>query len=89
MMESVMLYVGADNETGVIDLERLGKVLASRHEGFTMWPAEGSWQGTPEPCAVILVSDEHDQIMGTCDQIKTELRQEAVGWQHVPAMQYA
>jgi hypothetical protein len=88
-MESVILYVGADNDTGEIDMTALGKILASRHDGFTMWPAEGSWQGTPEPSAVVTLTDDHDVIMGTIEQIKTELRQEAVGYQTVPAMQFA
>lgn len=87
--ESFMLFVGADNATGQLDSERIGKILASRHDGYTMWQAEGCWQGKTEPSAVILVSDTRDQVMATMAQLKTELRQDAIGWQTVPSMQFA
>ena len=89
MQETVQLYVGADNDTHDLDLERIGKIMSSNHEGYTIWPAEGSWRGVSEPSAVILVNDDHDSIMATVAQLKSELRQDAIGYQRMPDVSYA
>jgi hypothetical protein len=79
MNRTATLYVGADNETGEIDLDRLSKIVGKRHEGFTIVPASGYWQGSPEPSALVIISGDGLDVLPTVKDIKSELDQESVG----------
>lgn len=79
MNRTATLYVGADNATGEIDLDRLAKIVSKRHEGFTIVPARGYWQGRPEPSAQVIISSDGLDILPTVKDIKAELDQDAVG----------
>jgi hypothetical protein len=87
--ETVQLYIGADNTTHDLDLERIGKIMSSNHEGYTIWPASGSWRGVSEPSAVVMVHGDHDAIAATIAQLKAELDQDAIGYQRMPDVSYA
>jgi hypothetical protein len=87
--ETVMLLVGADNETGMLDMPRIESVVSKRHSGFTTWQTEGHWEGSAEDSAAILLSDDHDSIMATVADLKSELRQDAIGIEQMPATRFA
>lgn len=89
MAESYMLFVGSDNDTGELDMPGIEKIVGKRHAGFTTWRASGHWQGGAEDTAVILVSDSPDTVTETIEALKSELRQDAIGVQAMPAMSYA
>jgi hypothetical protein len=84
MTETDALYVGADNQTGTIDRDRLAGIMAKHVAGFTIIESEGYWHGMTEPSAVIMVTDDHDHISEAVADIKTELGQDAVGVQRMP-----
>lgn len=87
MNETVLLFIGADNETGLLDLPRIEAVIAKHHDGFTTWTASGHWQGAQEDSAVIMVSG--NSVTDTVTDLKTELRQDAIGILTLPAMRFA
>lgn len=90
-MNTWALYIGADNDTGQINLERIKELVGKHHEGFTVIPGQGRWQGTDEPSAMVLItSDEyHPDAYETAALLKSELHQQAIGVQRLPAIQFA
>jgi hypothetical protein len=87
-MSTAMLYVGADNDTGLLDVPRIETIMGKRHDGFTVWEATGHWKGSQEPGAVILVSDDQEKISETVADLKSELHQESIGIQQLPEIQF-
>jgi hypothetical protein len=79
MNRTATLYVGADNETGEIDLDGLAKVVGRMHDGFTIVPARGYWRGNAEPSAMVIISGDGMSIAATIKDIKSEFDQESVG----------
>jgi hypothetical protein len=84
-----MLFVSSDNDTGELDVPHIESIVGKRHAGFTMWRASGHWKGNTEDTAVILVSDTPDSVAETIEALKSELHQDAIGVQPMPAMSYA
>jgi len=83
-MATVELFIGADNETGLVDRDLLCKILDSSHDSWTMVNALGSWQGQREESVSVIIADDYDLIMATARQIKAELRQDAVAFRMSP-----
>ena len=89
-MASYNLYVGADNVTGEIDLDRIASIVSKRHAGFTLLPASGYWQGQPEPSCVVVISGASTyDVIETIADLRVELKQDAIGYQEVAALQFA
>jgi hypothetical protein len=84
---TVQIYIGADNATGQLDLDRIKSTLGKRHAAFTVWIATGAWRGTEEPTAIVLLSAIPQAVLGTLRDLQRELKQEAIAWQEVPALQ--
>jgi hypothetical protein len=83
MSETDALFIGADNLTGEIDLDRIAKIMSAHVAGFTLVPALGYWHGEAEPSAEIIVSAEPGEIAAAVADLKAELDQDAVGIQHL------
>jgi hypothetical protein len=81
MTETDALFVGADNTTGRLDLDRIAKIMSKHVDGFTILPARGYWHGSPEPSAEIIVSAEPAQITAAVADLASELDQQAIGRQ--------
>lgn len=88
-MQTFTLYIGSNNATGLLELDRINAMLAPRHQGYTIYTATGHWLGTEEDTAVIIIHDEPAKVHATIDALKTELEQDAIGWQQSPVMQFA
>lgn len=88
-MNTVSLFVGADNQTGMLDMARIRELVSKNHpDGFTSWQATGHWMGTDEDTAVVVINDDMDKIKATAQLLKTELRQDAIGLQVMPRMEF-
>src|SRR5690349_19458468 len=86
---AVMLLIGADNHTGLCDAARIRAIVSKRHQGFTSWPAVGSWRGMTEDTLCVLVCASQADISATCEDLKSELAQDAIGVQAMPEMSFA
>jgi hypothetical protein len=73
------LYVGANNETGQIELNALQSVLSGFHAGYTIVHGSGVWQNASEPCVVVTISCSEQRARATAARIRDVLRQQAVG----------
>lgn len=87
-MNTVSLFIGADNQTGMLDMARIRELVSKNHSGFTAWQATGHWLGADEDTAVVVINDDMDKIRDTAYLLKTELRQDAIGLQVMPGMEF-
>lgn len=88
-MSTYQLYIGSSNTTGRLEIERIREVVAANHDGFTIFSARGYWQGKPESSAVVIVNDKPYKIQKTIQKLKSELKQDAIGYQLVPDIEFA
>jgi hypothetical protein len=89
MQKTFELFIGSNNNTGRLERSKLEKVLAKRHDGFTIYAARGYWRGSAENTAGVLVHDEPKRIMDTIAELKDALQQEAIAFHEVPALSFA
>lgn len=88
-MQTFTIYIGSNNATKELELDRINRMLDARHQGYTLYTATGHWLGTEEATAVVIIHDEPAKIYATIDALKTELDQDAIGYQVAPVMQFA
>lgn len=89
MQQTYTIYIGSNNETKALELETIKRICNGRHEGFTLYEATGSWLGTEEATAVLIIHDNVNKIIMTISDLKYELEQDAIGYQVAPTMQFA
>ena len=88
-MQTFTIYIGSNNETGELELERITSIAARQHLAFTVMTATGHWRGTEEETAVLVISDEPWRVQVTIAALKEELNQEAIGYQQSPNIEIA
>ena len=87
-MPTYNIYIGADNDTGKIDLDLIASIVSKYHEGFTMVEARGYWQGKPEPSCVVTIEGQGYDILATVRELGETLHQDAIGIQDVPRIRF-
>jgi hypothetical protein len=88
MQKTLELFIGSNNKTGKVDRQLLEEVLSKYHEGFTIQPAVGYWQGTREDSVVVTVSDDFDRIIDTIRRLKQVLKQDAIAYHEVTPLEF-
>lgn len=88
-MQTYTIYIGANNDTGRVELEKIETIAGKRHDGFTLYNATGHWLGSKEPTAVLIIHDKASAIIRTITDLKIDLEQDAIGYQVAPSMQFA
>ena len=83
------LYIGSNNTTRQLELDRIKAITGRNHEGFTLFTATGAWLGTEEATAVLIIHDDPARIMETINSLKRELNQDAIGYQIAPTLHLA
>jgi hypothetical protein len=82
------LYIGCNNKTGRLELDKIKRITSARHQGFTLWRATGYWQGKAEPTAVLTVADNAKKIHQLIAHLKIELEQDAIAYEVAPEMRF-
>lgn len=76
------LYVGANNQTGKVDLDRVISIVGRRFfRGFTVQTAIGVYMGAREQSAIVtIIADERlsPRVEQTIEELVEELEQESV-----------
>ena len=88
MTKTIELFIGSNNKTGKVERELLESTLAKYHEGFTIQPSVGYWQGTREQSVVVTLSDEFSTILDTIQRLKQVLNQDAIAYHEVTALEF-
>lgn len=87
-MQTFTIYVGSNNDTKQLELDRINAIASGNHDGFTLYTATGHWLGTEEATAVLIIHDDPAKIMATINTLKKELHQDAIAFQEVPTLQF-
>ena len=82
------LFIGSNNTTHVVEVDKLKQILNKYHKGWTIQNALGSWLGTEEDSVVVTISDGMSKIMQTINEIKVELEQDAVAYREVTPLEF-
>jgi len=88
MKKTIELFIGSNNKTHKVERDKLEKVLGKYHEGFTVQPAVGYWQGVREDSVTVVISDEFDTILETIKKLKYELKQDAIAYHEVTPLEF-
>ena len=75
-----VLYVGANNDTGEVDTEKLYAILAKRLPNCTIAQTVGFWKGQTEKSVTVTVIENHSVgfIRQVAGDLRVALGQEAV-----------
>jgi hypothetical protein len=80
-MKGFQLFIGANNDTKQVELEKIQQTLDQYFEGYTITQANGRWQGSNEPSVVVDLTLEDDSMLQTAMRTLNEvLNQDAIGW---------
>lgn len=88
MQKTFELFIGSNNKTGKVERELLIQTLAKYHEGFTVQPATGYWQGTREESVTVIIADTPDSIIETIKKLKYILKQDAIAYHEVAPLEF-
>lgn len=84
MQKTLELFIGSNNTTHKVELDKLEQTLAKYHEGFTIKRGVvGYWQGAREESVTVLVSDDFSTILDTINKLKQVLKQDAIAYHEV------
>jgi hypothetical protein len=88
-MTTFNLYVGANNKTGKVEVQRLQAILDKNHAGYTLnFSVKGVWKSKHEASVIVTIADEHQKVLDTVTRLKRELKQEAIGLQVVNEIEF-
>jgi hypothetical protein len=89
MNKTVTIYIGSNNDSKQLELDKICKIANKRHAGFTLYTATGYWLGSEEATAVLIIHDAWSKIIRTISDLKLDLDQDAIGYQEAPTLQFA
>lgn len=89
MQKTIELFIGSNNTTHKVELEKLESTLAKYHDGFTIKRGVvGYWQGAREESVTVLVSDDFSTILATINKLKQVLKQDAIAYHEVTPLEF-
>lgn len=86
-MQTIRMYVGSNNETHELEKEKLAGIVARYVKGYTIYEALGMWNGEAEKTAILEISGAFP-LLKMIDEIKREMKQEAVAYSIIPALNF-
>ena len=72
------IYIGSDNVSKVLDVERIHALLLKYTEGYTLTRATCSWKGSREDVAIVEVYSDIFDAMDFVAEAKITLRQDSI-----------
>lgn len=77
-MEYTKLYIGSNNETGILEKDTIIIVLNTlgNTQGYTIIDTIGYWNGTSEPSCIIEIYGSYN--LSIVDILKKELKQDSI-----------
>lgn len=87
-MKTYNLYIGANNTTGELELDKIRDILDRNFSGYTIVHSVGAWEGQREPSVIVTLASSIDELMNTIRNLKDELAQDAIGIQEVNVLRF-
>lgn len=89
MNKTLELYIGSNNKTHRVELDKLEATLAKYHTGFTIKRGiVGYWEGAREESVTVLISDDFELIKSTMQRLKQVLKQDAIAYHEVTPLEF-
>lgn len=84
------LYIGSNNETKELELDKIKEIVSRYYDGFTIILAVGYWKGSEENTAIVEISENTSGNWNSAvvSSLRNELRQEVIGIQHLPELTF-
>ena len=77
------LYIGANNETKEVEIDKAIDIIGNEFDGFTFWNANGFWKGSQEKTLIVQIetdeTDETGTLIALIKNLKEELNQDCIG----------
>lgn len=80
------LFIGANNQTGLVEVDKIENLVSLYVDGFTIVPCHGYWNGNREDSVQLLLTLEPVQLDQLINKLKKELEQEAIAYSEAPAL---
>lgn len=75
------LLIGSNNDTGKLEADKIIAITLKHFDGATITLNHiGIWRGGQEKSAEVLVVANEEKLFNYIDELKEELKQDAVGW---------
>lgn len=89
MQKTLELFIGSNNTTHKVELDKLEQVLSKYHEGFTIKHGiVGYWHGVREETVTVIIADNYTKILKTINELKSVLDQEAIAYHEVAQLEF-
>jgi hypothetical protein len=89
MNKTLELFIGSNNHTHKVEMDKLEATLAKYHEAFTIKRGViGYWQGTREESVTVIISDNFEAIIDTIKRLKQVLKQDAIAYHEVTPLEF-
>lgn len=88
MFNTFQLFIGSNNNTHKLEIEKIERIMSSHFDGFTISQGTGYWQGSREHTAIVEISTDND-ILPLIDELKQTLHQDAIAYRVLPALIFA
>jgi hypothetical protein len=84
------LYIGSNNETKQLELDKIKKRIGEFFDGFTLSECVGYWHGSEERTARIEINtNEKDSIKILIQVLKDELKQDFIAYKEEKSLVFA
>ena len=87
MNATIQMFIGENNKTHKVERELLIQTLAKYHDGFTIQPGVGYWQGVQENNVIVTIADDRALIIETIKKLKYVLKQDAIAFHEVAPLE--
>lgn len=80
------LHIGANNTSGIVETDKILKVLNENFDGYTLQDSVGYWKGKPEKSCVASIANvgERSSVVDCARKLAQILDQDAVGISEIP-----
>lgn len=75
-MNKTTIYIGSNNDTHVLEIEKIKDILNMYQEGYTIIEAQEIWQGKPENTAIIEIYGDYNPVL--LSELKYNLKQDSL-----------
>ena len=75
-MKYTKIYVGSNNVTKELEIEKIKEVMITAQQGYTIIEAMGIWKGEEEKTAIIEIYGNYN--LAIVGELKKELNQDSI-----------
>ena len=75
-MKLTKIYIGSNNETGKLELDKILSVMITANQGYTIVQGVGYWNGKSEDTAIIEIYGDYN--LGIIPELKRVCEQDSL-----------